>query len=65
MLQAWMVTSQYVLKDFITEYGLNPSEVKESSGLTPLHLACKHGHLNVVHYLIKEQNCNPVSVYHP
>ena len=49
------------LKDLISKCGPNPIdlEVKDSSGLTPLHLACKHGHLNIVHYLIKEQNCSP------
>ena len=47
------------LKELIATHGLTPSEMKESSGLTPLHLACKHGHLNIIHHLINEQNCNP------
>ena len=48
-----------IVEDFITKHGLNPNEVRESSGLTPLHLACKHGHLDITQYLISEQNCNP------
>ena len=47
------------VKDLITKHGLNPNEVRESSGLTALHLACKHGHLDITRYLIREQNCNP------
>ena len=47
------------LKDLITNQGLNPNEVKDSSGLTLLHLACQHGHLDIVQYLINDQNCNP------
>ena len=47
------------LKDFITKQRLNPSEVKDSSGFTLLHLACQHGHLDIVQYLIKDQNCSP------
>ena len=46
------------LKGLITKQGLNPNEVKDSSGLTPLHLACQHGHLDIVQYLIKDQDCN-------
>ena len=46
------------LKDLITKKELNPNEVKDSSGLTLLHLACQHGHLNIVQYLIKNQKCN-------
>ena len=47
------------LKDFITKQQLNPNEVKDSSGLTLLHLACRHGHLDIVQYLTKDQNCSP------
>ena len=47
------------LKDLITMQGLNPNEVKDPSGLTLLHLACQHGHLDTVQYLIKDQKCNP------
>jgi len=39
------------------------SIVKESSGLMPMHLPCKHRHLKVIHYLTKEQNCNPESTF--
>ena len=28
-------------------------------GMTPLHFACKHGCLNVTHYLISEAHCDP------
>ena len=44
------------LKQFITKQRLNPNEVKDSSGLTPLHLACQHGHLDIAQYFIKDQN---------
>ena len=47
------------LKDLITKQGLNPTELKDPSGLTLLHLACQHGHLDIVQYLINDQNCNP------
>ena len=47
------------LKDFITKQQLNPNEVKDSSGLTLLHLACHYGHLDIVQYFIKDQNCSP------
>ena len=47
------------LKDLITKQGLNPNEVKDPSGLTLLHLACQHGHLDIVQYLINDQNFNP------
>ena len=47
------------LKDLITKQGLNPNEVKDPSGLTPLHLACQYGHLDIVQYLINDQNCKP------
>ena len=49
------------LKSLIAEQGLNPGDVKDISGFTPLHLACKHGHLDITQYLIKEQNCDPES----
>ena len=47
------------LKVIITEKKFNPSEVKDLSGLTLLHLACQHGHLDIVQYLINDQDCNP------
>ena len=37
-------------------------QVKDTSGLTPLHLACKNGHLDIAHYLIRQQNCNPETI---
>ena len=47
------------LKDLITKQELDPNEVKDASGLTPLHLACKHGQLGIAQYLINDQKCNP------
>ena len=47
------------VKDLITKQGLDPIEVKDPSGLTLLHLACQHGHLDIAQYLIKDQKCNP------
>lgn len=47
------------IKNLVTKYGLNPNDARDPSGLTPLHLACKNGHLDIAQYLIKEQNCNP------
>ena len=47
------------LKVLITKHTLNLLEVKDPSGLTPLHLACQHAHLDIAQYLIKDQNCNP------
>ena len=47
------------VKDLITKQALNPIELKDPSGLTLLHLACQHGHLDIVQYLIKDQKCNP------
>ena len=47
------------VEDLITKHGLNPNELRESSGLKALHLACKHGHLDITQYLLNEQNCNP------
>ena len=47
------------LKDLITKQALNPNEVKDPSGLTLLHLACQHGHLDIVQYLINDRKCNP------
>ena len=58
LLQLCTYGSLCALKDLITKQGLNPNEVKDSSGFT-LHLACQHGHLDIVQYLIKDQNCNP------
>ena len=49
----------FTLKDLITKQGFNPNEVKDPSGLTLLHLACQHKHLDIVQYLINDQNCNP------
>ena len=46
------------LRQLISQ-GLNPNEVKDPSGLTLLHLACQHGHLDIVKYLIKDQKCIP------
>ena len=51
----------FTLKDLITKQGFNPNEVKDPSGLTLLHLACQHKHLDIVQYLINDQNCNPES----
>ena len=47
------------LKDLITKQELNPNEVKDPSGLTLLHLACQHGYLDIVQYLIRNQKYNP------
>ena len=33
--------------------------VRTSDGETPLHYACKNGHLNIAQYLIREEHCNP------
>ena len=49
------------LKDLITKQALNPNEMKDPSGPTLLHLACQHGHLDIVQYLINDQDCNPES----
>ena len=46
------------LKGLITKHTLNLLEVKDPSGLTPLHLACQHTHLDIVQYLINDQKCN-------
>ena len=43
----------------ITDQALTPSDVRDPSGHTLLHLACRHGHLDITKYLIKEQKCNP------
>ena len=61
LIQVCLDGDLLTLKNLITEQGLNPSDVKDVSGLTPLHLACKHGHLDIIQYLIKEQNCDPES----
>jgi len=59
LIQVCITGDLPTLKNIITKQGLNPSEVKDTSGLTLLHLACKHGHLDITQYLIREQNCNP------
>ena len=61
LLQACVDGDLSTLKDLISKHGWNSIdlEVKDPSGLTPLHLACKHGHLSIIHYLIREQNCSP------
>ena len=59
LLQACTGGDLSTLKDLITNHGLNPSDMKDPSGLSALYLACKHGHLDVTQYLIREQNCNP------
>ena len=61
LIQVCLDGDLLTLKILITEQGLNPSDVKDISGFTPLHLACKHGHLDITQYLIKEQNCDPES----
>jgi len=61
LMQASTDDDLSTIKEIVAKYRLNPSEIKDSSGLTPLHLACKHGYLNIIHYLISEQNCNPES----
>ena len=34
--------------------------IKENyNGDTPLHLACRHGNLNIAQYLTSEAHCNP------
>ena len=47
------------LKHLITKQGVNPNDLKDSSGFTPLHIACKYGCLDIAQYLIQSQNCNP------
>ena len=60
LIQVCITGDLPTLKNLITtKQGLNPSEVKDPSGLTLLHLACKHGHLDITQYLIRDQNCNP------
>ena len=59
LLQLCIDGNLSALKDFITKQGLNPTEVKDPSGLTLLHLACQHGHLGITQYLINDQNFNP------
>ena len=41
------------LKDFATKEQLNLTEVKDPSGLTPLHIACQYGHLDIASTLSK------------
>ena len=36
----------------------NPS-CEDNGGETPLHYACRYGHLNIAQYLIREEHCNP------
>ena len=59
VLQFCTVGNLFALNDLITKQALNPIEVKDPSGLTLLHLACQHGHLDTVQYLIKDQKCSP------
>ena len=59
LLQACTDGDLSTLNDLITKHGLSPSEVKESLGLTLLHLVCEYGHLDITQYLFREQNCNP------
>ena len=59
LLQLCTDSNLSALKDLVTKQALNPIEVKDPSGLTLLHLACQHGHLDIVQYLINDQNCNP------
>ena len=47
------------LKELISMHALNPTEVKDALGFTLLHLACQHGHLDIVQYLINDQDFNP------
>ena len=49
-----------VAKYLIEEQQCNP-ESKRNNGLTPLHLACQNGHLEVAKYLIEEHHCFPAS----
>ena len=37
------------------------SKTQNICGILPLHIACLHGHLNLVKYFIVEQNCSPTS----
>ena len=41
----------------ISEFGCSPS-VKGFNGRTPLHQACKSGHLDVVEKLVSEYGCD-------
>ena len=40
---------------YLSEFNANPLDNEKR---TPLHLACRHGHLNLVKFLIEETNCD-------
>ena len=46
----------------IDECGCDPLQ-PDSQKMTSLHLACLHGCINVVKYLVEVKNCNPLRVY--
>ena len=48
------------LADYIISSGCNPSayDTRDSVGRTALHIACRHGHLDTIHVLVKSFGCN-------
>ena len=48
-----------VVKYFINEQNCDPM-TRDNDGGTPLHIACRYGHLNITQYLINEAHCNPL-----
>jgi ankyrin repeat protein len=49
-----------VLKYFIEEQGHNPASVGRLAGWTPLHVAARYNHLELVRYLVAEQQVDPM-----
>ena len=43
----------------INEQNCDPM-TRDNDGGTPLHIACRYGHLNITQYLINEAHCNPL-----
>ena len=39
--------------------------IKDKAGSTPLHVAAKNGHADVVSFLLTQPGINPVSNIHP
>ena len=46
-------------------HGADPQLRKPPDGLTPLYLACQHGHLSVAKLLIEQHSADPVSAGPP
>ena len=52
-----------VLKYFIEDQGHNPASAgstRRLAGMTPLHIAARHNHLELVRYLVTEQQVDPM-----